>query len=215
MPGARPKPRVAPFEISRSAGEHRVRLDRPSGSGAPASGAGLAVTHRTHRVAAYAATVMYLVNLGRRCQMQNRPARGLLALSVPGAILVATAGYLGGEWVDGKFSHRSRRVGGMRARANRRPLLVPRMNYASAPPASKNSTMRESPDRSRRSSPSSRVSMGTIRSAIRPCVDVSLSQGCERISSRPVQLDSSAAKMTRMASRPAAPLTGLSVSSSR
>lgn len=60
-------------------------------------GPGLLLRHRLHSGVAYAATVMYAVNFGWRYRSQNRFACGLLVLSFVGAVLVAIAGYLGGD----------------------------------------------------------------------------------------------------------------------
>jgi uncharacterized membrane protein len=60
-------------------------------------GPGLLLRHRLHSGVAYAATVIYAVNFGWRYRSQNRFACGLLVLSFVGAVLVAIAGYLGGD----------------------------------------------------------------------------------------------------------------------
>ena len=60
-------------------------------------GPGLLLGHRLHSGVAYAATVVYAVNFGWRCRSQNRLGGTLLWLSLVGAILIAIAGYLGGE----------------------------------------------------------------------------------------------------------------------
>jgi uncharacterized membrane protein len=60
-------------------------------------GAGLVLRHRLHSAAAYAATAVYVVNLGWRWRTANRLSATLLALSFAGAVLVAVAGYLGGD----------------------------------------------------------------------------------------------------------------------
>ena len=60
-------------------------------------GPGLLLRHRLHSGVAYAATVAYAVNFGWRYRSQNRLAGMLLWLSLIGAILVAIAGYLGGD----------------------------------------------------------------------------------------------------------------------
>ena len=60
-------------------------------------GPGLLLRHRLHSEVAYAATVAYAANFGWRYWSQNRLAGTLLILSLLGAILVAIAGYLGGE----------------------------------------------------------------------------------------------------------------------
>ena len=60
-------------------------------------GPGLPLRHRLHSGFAYAATVVYTVNFGWRYRSQNRLAGTLLVLSLVGAMLVAIAGYLGGE----------------------------------------------------------------------------------------------------------------------
>ena len=60
-------------------------------------GPGLLLRHRHHSGVAYAATVAYAVNFWWRHRSQNRLARMLLALSLVGAILIAIAGYLGGD----------------------------------------------------------------------------------------------------------------------
>ncbi len=60
-------------------------------------GAGIVIRHRMHSVAAYAATAVYGMNFGWRWRTQNRVSAILLALSLTGAVLVAIAGYLGGD----------------------------------------------------------------------------------------------------------------------
>ena len=60
-------------------------------------GPGLLLRHRLHSGVAYAATVVYAVNFGWRYRSQNRLAGTLLVLSLVGALLVAIAGYLGGD----------------------------------------------------------------------------------------------------------------------
>jgi uncharacterized membrane protein len=60
-------------------------------------GPGLLARHRLHSGVAYTATVAYAVNLGWRFRSQNRFAGALLVLSLVGAILIAIAGYLGGD----------------------------------------------------------------------------------------------------------------------
>ena len=60
-------------------------------------GAGLLLRHNLHSWLAYTATAAYLgVFVGRR-RMANRPAWGILLLSLVGAALVTVAGYLGGD----------------------------------------------------------------------------------------------------------------------
>lgn len=60
-------------------------------------GTALVQQHRLHSVVAYAATLAYVGNLGYRWRMENRVTVLLLTLSLLGAMLVAIAGYLGGE----------------------------------------------------------------------------------------------------------------------
>jgi uncharacterized membrane protein len=60
-------------------------------------GPGLLLRHRSHSGVAYAATVVYAVNLGWRFRSGNRLAGTLLVLSLVGAVLIAIAGYLGGD----------------------------------------------------------------------------------------------------------------------
>lgn len=60
-------------------------------------GAGLVLRHRLHAAAAYAATAAYGLNFGWRWRTQHRVSAILLALSMAGAVLVAIAGYLGGD----------------------------------------------------------------------------------------------------------------------
>jgi uncharacterized membrane protein len=60
-------------------------------------GPGLLLRHRLHSGAAYAATVVYAVNFWWRFRSQNRLAGTLLLLSLVGAVLIAIAGYLGGD----------------------------------------------------------------------------------------------------------------------
>ncbi len=60
-------------------------------------GTALVQRHRLHSVVAYAATLAYVGNLGCRWRMGNRVTALLLTLSLLGAMLVAIAGYLGGE----------------------------------------------------------------------------------------------------------------------
>ena len=60
-------------------------------------GPGLLLRHRLHSGVAYAATATYAANFGWRYRSQNRLAGPLLALSLVGAILIAIAGYLGGD----------------------------------------------------------------------------------------------------------------------
>jgi uncharacterized membrane protein len=60
-------------------------------------GPGLLLRHRLHSGVAYAATVAYAVNLWWRFRFGNRLAGTLLVLSLVGAILIAIAGYLGGD----------------------------------------------------------------------------------------------------------------------
>jgi uncharacterized membrane protein len=60
-------------------------------------GPGLLIRHRVHSSVAYAATAAYGVNLGWRRQAPDRLAGARLALSLIGAVLIAVAGYLGGE----------------------------------------------------------------------------------------------------------------------
>ncbi len=66
---------------------------------AEAQGVGpeLLVRHRLHSLAAYGATACYLANFTWRWRTGNRSGKPLLALSSLGAILIAIAGYLGGE----------------------------------------------------------------------------------------------------------------------
>jgi uncharacterized membrane protein len=60
-------------------------------------GPGLLLRHRLHSGVAYAATVAYAANFGWRYRSQNRLTGRLIVLSLVGAILVAIAGYLGGD----------------------------------------------------------------------------------------------------------------------
>jgi len=60
-------------------------------------GTGLLLRHRLHSGVAYAATLVYAINFGWRRRDPQRVAGALLALSLVGALLVAIAGYLGGE----------------------------------------------------------------------------------------------------------------------
>lgn len=60
-------------------------------------GPGLLLRHRLHSGLAYAAMVVYTVNFGWRYRSQNRLTGALLWLSLVGAILIAIAGYLGGD----------------------------------------------------------------------------------------------------------------------
>jgi uncharacterized membrane protein len=60
-------------------------------------GAGLVLRHRLHSSAAYAATLVYGLNCGWRWRTANRLSATLLTLSLAGAVLVAIAGYLGGD----------------------------------------------------------------------------------------------------------------------
>jgi uncharacterized membrane protein len=60
-------------------------------------GAGLVIRHRVHSLAAYAATAVYGMNFGWRWRTRNRVSAILLAFSLSGAVLVAIAGYLGGD----------------------------------------------------------------------------------------------------------------------
>jgi len=60
-------------------------------------GTGLLLRHRLHSGAAYGATVAYGLNFGWRRRAPNRFAGAFLILSVIGAVLIAIAGYLGGE----------------------------------------------------------------------------------------------------------------------
>jgi uncharacterized membrane protein len=60
-------------------------------------GPGFLLRHRMHSGAAYAATVAYAINFGWRYRSQRRLAGMLLVLSLIGAILIAVAGYLGGD----------------------------------------------------------------------------------------------------------------------
>jgi uncharacterized membrane protein len=60
-------------------------------------GPGLLLRHRNHAVLAYAATACYLVSLGRRWYTDHRPDGWYVALASLGAVLIAAAGYLGGE----------------------------------------------------------------------------------------------------------------------
>jgi uncharacterized membrane protein len=53
--------------------------------------------HRIHSVPAYAASVLYLGNFLWRWRTENRLSVTLLVISVLGAILVALAGFLGGQ----------------------------------------------------------------------------------------------------------------------
>jgi uncharacterized membrane protein len=60
-------------------------------------GTGLGLRHRLHSGVAYAATGVYAANFGWRWRTRNRRSRLLLGLSVLGAMLIAIAGYLGGD----------------------------------------------------------------------------------------------------------------------
>jgi uncharacterized membrane protein len=60
-------------------------------------GAALVLKHRLHSEAAYIATLAYGTNLGWRWWTANRLSATLLTLSLVGALLVAIAGYLGGD----------------------------------------------------------------------------------------------------------------------
>ncbi len=53
--------------------------------------------HRIHSVPAYAATVFYLGNFLWRWRSRNRLSGSLVVLSLLGAILVAVAGFMGGQ----------------------------------------------------------------------------------------------------------------------
>ncbi len=63
-------------------------------------GTGLLIRHRTHSLLAYAATAVYLGNFVWRWRSGNRPAPGLLAVSVAGSLLIAAAAFLGGAMRD-------------------------------------------------------------------------------------------------------------------
>jgi uncharacterized membrane protein len=60
-------------------------------------GTGLLLRHRTHSLLAYLATAIYLAVFLWRWRTANRPAPGLLLLSLIGAALAAVTGYLGGD----------------------------------------------------------------------------------------------------------------------
>lgn len=60
-------------------------------------GTGLLIRHRVHSVIGYVVTAAYLGNFVWRWRTQNRPAPGLLALSLCGGLLISITGYLGGE----------------------------------------------------------------------------------------------------------------------
>lgn len=60
-------------------------------------GTGLLVRHTVHSVLAYIATAAYLGVFIWRWRRANRPAAGILLLSLMGAALVAVTGYLGGD----------------------------------------------------------------------------------------------------------------------
>ena len=60
-------------------------------------GTGLLIRHRTHSTVAYVATAAYLANFVWRWRTHNRGERGLLVLSLFGALLIAITGYLGGD----------------------------------------------------------------------------------------------------------------------
>ena len=53
--------------------------------------------HWLHSLPAYAATVLYLGSFLWRWRTQNRLSGALMTLSVLGAILIAVAGFLGGQ----------------------------------------------------------------------------------------------------------------------
>lgn len=60
-------------------------------------GTGLVLRHRLHSGAAYVATLLYGLNYGCRWRTANRLSASLLTLSLVGALVVAIAGYLGGD----------------------------------------------------------------------------------------------------------------------
>jgi uncharacterized membrane protein len=60
-------------------------------------GTALLARHRVHSLVAYGATACYLADLAWRRRTGNRLTAPLLALSILGAILIASAAYLGGE----------------------------------------------------------------------------------------------------------------------
>ncbi|HSB68607.1 MAG TPA: DUF2231 domain-containing protein [Candidatus Methylomirabilis sp.] len=60
-------------------------------------GTGLLMRHRIHSVVAYLATASYVASFLWRVRRQHRMQGVLLALSLLGAILIAVAGYLGGD----------------------------------------------------------------------------------------------------------------------
>ncbi len=60
-------------------------------------GTALLTRHRVHSLIAYAATACYVANFAWRWRSDNRLTNPFLGLSILGAILVAVAGYLGGQ----------------------------------------------------------------------------------------------------------------------
>lgn len=60
-------------------------------------GTGVLIRHGTHSSVAYVATAAYAGNFAWRWRVHNRPATGLLVLSVLGAVLIAVTAFLGGE----------------------------------------------------------------------------------------------------------------------
>ena len=60
-------------------------------------GTGLVLRHRLHSGMAYVASVVYGMNFGWRWWTESRMSGTLLTLSLVGAVLVAIAGYLGGD----------------------------------------------------------------------------------------------------------------------
>jgi uncharacterized membrane protein len=60
-------------------------------------GPGLLLRHRTHSLLAYAATATYLASFLWRWRRPSRRRGGFLPLVLLGAVLVAVAGFLGGE----------------------------------------------------------------------------------------------------------------------
>jgi uncharacterized membrane protein len=60
-------------------------------------GTGLLLRHQVHSWLGYLATAAYLGVFLWHWRAGNRPARGLVLLSLLGAVLISVAGYLGGD----------------------------------------------------------------------------------------------------------------------